>query len=178
MDVGPTASSLDAAQWVTVRDVVRAVITNVAAEELPVVDGLVRFDDDTVVRRLRGRGKRREPLGFGWTELADLATPVVWLAVDQAARQIGKAVGDGATRGTKALLRKVLRRPPAPVTVPPLTHDQLAGIREHVLKISASRGLDRDRAEDLANAIYTTLSLKPAELKSTVDSPPDGGTEV
>jgi hypothetical protein len=178
MDVEPGVSGLGTAQWVTVRDVVRVVVADVAAEELPVVNGLVRFDDDVVVRRLRGRGRRREPLGFGWSELATLATPVVWLAVDQAARQIGKSVGDGTTRGLKALLRKVFLRHRAPVTVPPLTAEQLAEIREQVLKTGESRGLNRRRAEEIANAVYTTLSLKPTELQSREDVPPDGGTQV
>jgi hypothetical protein len=162
----------------TVRDVVRAVVADVATEELPVVDGLVRFDDDTVVRRLRGRGGRREPLGFGWTEVATLATPVVWLAVDQAARQIGKSAGDSATRGVKTLLRKVFRRHSAPLTVPPLTPEQLADIREQVLKTAVDRGVDRSRGEDIANAVYTKLSLNPTRQKqSIVDKSADDGTQ-
>ncbi|MEK8143418.1 hypothetical protein NKH18_18810 [Streptomyces sp. M10(2022)] len=40
---------------VRVRDLVRSVIAALAPEELPLVDGLRRFDDATVVRRLRGR---------------------------------------------------------------------------------------------------------------------------
>jgi hypothetical protein len=93
-----------------VRDVVRDVVAEVAPEELVVVDGLARFDDETVVRRLARPGQRRDPLGFGVGEIVDLATPVVWLVVNEAAkRAAGSAVNETA-KGTKALLRKVFRR--------------------------------------------------------------------
>lgn len=165
---------------VRVRDVVRAVVAKVDEAELPVVDGLAKYDDDTVVRRLRGRGRRREPLGFGWEVIATLATPVVWLAVDQAARQIGSAAGKGATHGLKVLLRKVFRRRSAPVTVPPLTPEQLAGIREQVLKTAIERGLGKKRAEQLADTVYTQLSLialaKPEQSRE--DGSADGGTQA
>jgi hypothetical protein len=74
---------------VRVRDVVRDVVVEVAEEELPIVDGLAGFDDAGALRRLRGRGRRREPLGFGLGEVAALVTPVVWLVVDEIARQVG-----------------------------------------------------------------------------------------
>jgi hypothetical protein len=144
---------------VRVRDVVRAVVADVAEAELPVVDGLASFDDDTVVRRLRGRGRRRERLGFGWDEIATVATPVVWLTVDQAARQLGTAAGKGASKGLGAMLRRLFRRPSPPVTVPPLTLQQCAAVRAHVLAIAAERGLKGRRAEELADAVYVKLSL-------------------
>ncbi|MGW0513628.1 hypothetical protein ACWD1W_31050 [Streptomyces olivaceoviridis] len=39
------------------------------------------FDDATVVRRLGGRSRRSDTLGFGLGEVAALVTPVVWLAL-------------------------------------------------------------------------------------------------
>ena len=183
MDVVPahTAKHAGVVAGIRVRDVVRAVVADVAEEELPVVEGLVRFDDRTVVRRLRGRGRRRERLGFGWDEIAYLATPVVWVVVDQAARQIGTAAGDGAARGGKALLGKVFRRRREPVTVPPLTPEQLNGIRAEVLKTAPKYGLGKKRAEDLANAVYHALSrstlTSPAQSPSKMDGSV-GGTEA
>lgn len=144
---------------VRVRDVVRAVVADVAEAELPVVDGLASFDDDTVVRRLRGRGRRRERLGFGWDEIATVATPVVWLTVDQAARQLGTAAGKGASKGLGAVLRRLFRRPSPEVTVPPLTPQQCAAVRAHVLAVAAERGVKGRRAEELADAVYVKLSL-------------------
>jgi hypothetical protein len=146
---------------VRVRDVVRAVVADVAEAELPVVDGLASFDDDTVVRRLRGRGRgrRRERLGFGWDEIATVATPVVWLTVDQAARQLGTAAGKGASKGLGAVLRRVFRRRSPAVTVPPLTPQQCAAVRAHVLAVAAEHGVKGRRAEELADAVYVKLSL-------------------
>src|SRR5437879_4790292 len=66
---------------VRVRDVVREVVAEIAPTELALVDGLAQFDDATAVRRLRPRGGRREPLGFGLGEILALVTPVVWLAL-------------------------------------------------------------------------------------------------
>ncbi|QUQ64512.1 hypothetical protein [Kutzneria sp. CA-103260] len=154
---------------------VRAVVADVAEEELAVVDGLCAFDDDTVVRRLSGRGRRRERLGFGWDEIVTVATPVVWLAVNQAARQIGTAAGKGAATGTKAVLRKVFRRGKAARTLPPLTPQQLADIREQVFQTALKRGLQKKRAEELSDAVYTQLSL--SALANPAPSTSDDSTQ-
>lgn len=169
-------SPVGAREGVAVRDVVRAVLAEVASEELPVFDGLAVFDDEAVVRKLRGHG-RREPLGFGWNDVETLVTPVVWLAIDQAARQFGKSAADGAKRGVNALARKVFRRHSAQATVPPLTPYQLADVRAQVLKAALDRGLRRNRAEDIANAVYAELSFDPTRQKSEVDSPAEHGSE-
>jgi hypothetical protein len=81
---------------IRVRDVVRDVVAKVAPEELPVVDGLAEFDDATIVRRLNGSGRRREPLGFGLAELVVLVTPVAWLVVNQVAERVAGSAVDGA----------------------------------------------------------------------------------
>lgn len=72
------------------------VVAEVAPEELPLVAGLAGFDDATAVRRLGGRGRRRETLGFGLGEVAALVTPVVWLVVDHTAQRIVGTAVDGA----------------------------------------------------------------------------------
>ncbi|WP_432932771.1 hypothetical protein ACQPZZ_15860 [Microbispora sp. CA-135349] len=87
-------------------DVVRDVVAEIAPEELVLVDGLAGLDPDAVIRRLGRRGGRREPLGFGLGEVAALVTPVVWLVVEEGARRIGSAAGEGAAKGTKAVLRQ------------------------------------------------------------------------
>jgi hypothetical protein len=158
VDAGPAETR------VRVRDVVRDVVADVAPEELPVVDGLAVFDDDTVVRRLRGRARRRERLGFGWDEIITMATPVVWLTVQQAAKQVGDAAGKGASSGAKTLLRKVFRRRRDEATLPPLTPAQIADIREQVRQVARKRGVKR--ADDLADALYTRLMLN---AQSTTD---------
>src|SRR5882724_2086715 len=112
-----------------VREVVRDVVAEVAPEELVIVDGLARFDDETVVRRLARSGRRRDPLGFGVGEVVDLATPVVWLVVNEAAKRAAGSAMNGTAKGIKSLLRKVFRGRAAPVTVPVLTSEQLGEVR-------------------------------------------------
>ncbi|MFI1629058.1 hypothetical protein ACH4YO_33820 [Streptomyces noursei] len=138
---------------------VRDVVAEVAAEELPVVDALAGFDDATVLQRLRRRGRRREPLGFGLDEVAVLVTPVVWLVVDQAAKRIADGAVDGASKGAKAVLRKVLRRPTASVVVPQLTPAQLGEVRRAVLEMAARRGLAQERAVAVADAVVSRLAV-------------------
>jgi hypothetical protein len=145
---------------IRVRDLVRDVVTEVAPEELPLIAGLAGFDDARAVRRLGGRDRRREPLGFGLGEVAALVTPVVWLAVDQAAQRIvGTWVDNGITRTNTALRRLFRRAASEPVTLPPLTREQLLLVRESVLTMAARRGLDPERATVIADAVVTRLAL-------------------
>ncbi|MFD8733442.1 hypothetical protein ACFV06_00800 [Streptomyces sp. NPDC059618] len=171
----------------TVRDVVHDVVAQIAREELPLVEGLARFDDDTVGRRLGHReGQRPEPLGFGSDEVTALVTGVVWLTLDQTARQLGERTADGVLRGAGGLLRRVMRRHTEPATVPPLTPEQLAEVRQRVLEVAARRGLGRERAETVADAVVARLALGTAqteppapqgELGGSADRSTDGATE-
>ena len=165
---------------VRVRDVVGDVIAEVAPEELPLVTELARFDDAVVVRRLRGRGRRRKALGFGLDEVAVLATPVAWLVLDQAAQRIAGYAVDGAAKGVRAALRRVFRRRAAPVTVPPLTREQLGQVRRLVAEMAVQRGLGEKRASVIADAVVARLALAPSEDPGQKPAAPgrvaDGGT--
>lgn len=152
-----------------VRDVVRAVIAEVAPEELPVVDGLRRFDDDTVMARLANPRRGREPLGFGLQEMVCLATPVIWVALDESVRRIvGRTIDEAPTRWGRRL-RRVFRRRTAPVTIPPLNADQVAEVRRRILELSAQAGMEAERAAVLADRVAVGLLL-PADSPA----PPDG----
>ncbi|MFK0116374.1 hypothetical protein [Streptomyces sp. NPDC090994] len=145
-----------------VRDVVRDVVAEVAPEETPLVAGLAGIDDATAVRRLSGRG-RREPLGFGLGEVAALVTPVVWLVVHQVAQQVAGTVVDSATGRVRSAARRLLRRPAEVVTVPPLTPEQLADVRDAVLETAARRGVEPERAAVIADAVVARLVLAEQE---------------
>ncbi|MFI5664397.1 hypothetical protein [Streptomyces sp. NPDC051684] len=157
-----------------VRDVVRDVVAEVAPEEQPLVAGLARFDDATVVRRLGDRRGRREPLGFGLGEVVALVTPVVWLAVNQTAQRVVGAALDGAAGRARAALRRLSRRPPEVVTVPPLSREQLLMVRELVLEVAAERGLAAERAEGVADAVVARLVLAGPEGGGPADPGPAG----
>ena len=150
-----------------VADVVRDVVANAAPEELPLVEALSRFDDETVLRRLTRRSRPREPLGFGLEEIAGLATAVVWIAVGEAVRRIVDSAVSGATKGLnvrlRRLLRRLLRRRAAPVIVPLLTREQIAEVQQRVLELAAPNGLEQQQAARLANLLGDRLSLHVSE---------------
>ncbi|WP_433870938.1 hypothetical protein [Saccharopolyspora sp. CA-218241] len=150
-----------------VRDVVHDVVVAVAPEERPVVLGLSRLDDDAVVRRLRDQRGRREPLGFGLGDLVVMVTPVVWLVLDEAARKVVGSAVDGAAKGLGAGLRKVFRKRPAAVEVPPLTREQLAEVRQRVLEAARQRGMPEERAIAVADAVVARLALESDEGDTT-----------
>lgn len=158
-----------------VRDVVRAVIADVATEELPVVDGLRRFDDETVVARLTSRRRGREPLGFGLEEMVCLATPVIWVALDESVRRVVGRTIDGAPSRRGGRLGRMFRRRSAPVVVPTLTTDQVAEVRLRILELSAQSGLEAERAEALADrvAVHLLLPARPPAPSDETDRDDD-----
>lgn len=157
-----------------VRDVVREVVTKLAPDELPLLEGLLELDDTTVFRRPEGHGQRREPLGFGVGEVAVLVTPVVWVALDQAARRYSEHIADGIWVRSGRALRRLSRRSGPPPEVPPLSHEQLADVKRVVLEVSKQRGLSSQQAEDVANAVVTRLFLSdPPEAPAPDQNRPD-----
>lgn len=142
----------------TVSNVVRDVVAEAAPEELPLVEGLSRFDDEIVVRRLTRRSRPREPLGFGLEEVAALVTPVVWIVVQEAVRRVVDSAVAGVAKGPWARLRRRLGRRAAPLTVPPLTREQIVEVRQRMLELAAQSGLERERAVTLADLLVTRLS--------------------
>ncbi|MET8765645.1 hypothetical protein [Streptomyces sp. NPDC004658] len=154
------------------RDVVRDVVGELAPHELILLDALLLVDDDTALRRL-ARGRHRDPLGFGLGEAATLLTPVVWMALDEAARQMVSATVASAGRRARPWLRRIRRRPAQPVQsrlLPPLTSEQLEAVRSRVAELAVESGLEREAAEALAERVVARLVL-PVEPRL------DDGTE-
>ncbi|WP_330342262.1 hypothetical protein [Streptomyces sp. NBC_00557] len=155
-----------------VRDVVREIVSELAPHELLVLDGLLVVDDDTALRRLSSRGER-EPLGFGVGEATALVTPVVWMALDEAARQVVSATVAAAGRRSREWLRRIGRRPAAPRVLPPLAPEQLEAVRLRVAQLAVESGLDAGAAEVLAERVVARLVLS-AEQHQDGDAGPDG----
>lgn len=156
-----------------VRDAVRDVVSGFAPEEMPIVDGLGRLDDAAAVRRLR-KGPRREPLGFGLGELIVLATPVVWLVLNQYAEHLAEIAADRTGSGLKRLMDKMLGRKGEPAKLPPLTSAQLREVRRRVIAASAQRNMPEDRAEELADAVVARLAIDALEPPDPDDDDPAG----
>lgn len=165
--MGSAAGSADkypgAGVGTTVGDVVRDVVAKAAPEELPLVEGLSRFDDETVMRRLTRRSRPREPLGFGLDEVAGLVTPVVWIAVEETVRRVVDSAVAGVTKRPRARLRKLLRRRGSQLTVPPLTREQIVEVQQRVLELAVHKGLEREQAVTLADLLGARLALQVPE---------------
>ncbi|GAB7029294.1 hypothetical protein AB0G35_33045 [Streptomyces sp. NPDC021749] len=156
------------------RDVVREVAGEVAPDERLLVEGLLRIGDERAVARLRGRGRAREPLGFGVQEVTALVTPVVWLALDEAVRRAAGAAVENVGRRSKAWLRRVARRPAAVRVVPPLTAEQLESVRQRILELGAESGLPAATATALAERVVARLVLPPG--RQVAQEGGDGGS--
>ncbi|WP_063762956.1 hypothetical protein [Streptomyces rimosus] len=160
-----------------VRDLVREVVAEHAAHELPLVDSLRKLDDDRVIRTLTGRGRKREPLGFGYAELAALVTPVVWLVLDQAARRTVDAAMESATARGRAGMRRLLRRTGTRAPAAPdrelagLEPAELALVRRHILERAAERGIGLREAEALADSVVARIATGEGEQPAVADGP-------
>ncbi|MFJ6774219.1 hypothetical protein ACIQOV_25250 [Kitasatospora sp. NPDC091257] len=144
----------------SVRDVVVDVVTRLAPEELPLLRGLDGLSSEEVVA-LFGRRQRGEPLGFGLAEAAALATPVVWMAVDEACRA---AVGAGVRRaggGLRRLWRRGRARSAVEPPVPPLDERQLAAVHARVRTGAREAGFDEPAAGALADCVVARLAMEP-----------------
>ncbi|MGK4578980.1 hypothetical protein [Kitasatospora sp. HPMI-4] len=152
-------------------EVVRDVVAEVAPEELPLVAALAALDEAAALRRLARPSTRQDPLGFGLGEVAALVTPVVWLAVNEAARQLGGEAASGAAKGAKAVARRLLHRREETV-IPALTREQLVQVRQLVLETAAQRGLGEQRASAIADAVVARLALTAPDQEPAA-GPPD-----
>jgi hypothetical protein len=144
----------------SVADVVRDIVAEEAPEELPAADGLRRLGDDGAVRRLARRRRRREPLGFGLSEVVPLVTPVLWIALDEAVRRSADDVADGLLAWARRLLRRVFRRPAPPRPVGPFTQGQLQFLRKRARELALEYGHDRKDAEALAERLVAKIVLR------------------
>jgi hypothetical protein len=154
-----------------VRDIVRSVVASQASHELPYFTRLARCGDSWVLWRLRHQRGRSGPLEFGLSEMATLATPVVWITLNEAAHEFGSAAGDRMFAGVRALLCRLLRRKPRPAVIPPLTEEQRQKVRNAVRESLLKKKLSQQRADDIANAVYYELSPKPAAPAKTGADP-------
>lgn len=150
----------------------RDIVGELAPHELIVLDALLLVDDDTALRRL-GSGRHRDPLGFGLGEAATLLTPMVWMALDEAARQVVSTTVASAGRRARPWLRRIRHRPAEPAQsrlLPHLTPEQLEAVRSRVARLAVESGLEREAAGALAERVVARLVL-PAEPQ------PDDGVE-
>ncbi|WP_327665962.1 hypothetical protein [Streptomyces sp. NBC_00498] len=100
-------------------------------------------------------------LECGHVDVTAPVTPVVWLALDEAARRTACLVIDGRSRRRTPLLYHLFRRrPQPPPTIRSLTATQLDAVRRLVRDHARSARLGEDAAAALADAVTSRLSLE------------------
>jgi len=166
------------AQW-TDRDpqaqllaLARPAVTRVAPEELPLLEPTV-----AATRRpwARWRASRSEEmLGFGWDESIPAVTMAALGAAQAVLVHLASLAGDTLREETSAAIRdrlrallhrrsrrRVAQRPPAIDT--PLDPEQLRRVREIAVGKARDLGLDRPRAELVADAIVGRLAMTESD---------------
>lgn len=134
-----------------VRDVVRDVVAEVAPDEVLLLDKLANLDDERLTR-LFAAHLRNTDHDHVEVDVTAAVTPVVWTAVDEAAR--------GAGGGGRTVLDRLLGRPrPAPV-IHPRSTAQLEAVRHLVRDRARAARLGEDAATALAEAVTARLALE------------------
>ncbi|WP_328635340.1 hypothetical protein [Streptomyces sp. NBC_00356] len=97
----------------------------------------------------------------GHVDVTAPVTPVVWLALDEAARRTTCLAIDGRSRRRTPLLHHLFRRrSQPPPTIRSLTATQLDAVRRLVRDHARSARLGEDAATALADAVTSRLSLE------------------
>ncbi|MFI0975439.1 hypothetical protein ACH4SP_00245 [Streptomyces sp. NPDC021093] len=136
---------------VTLRTAVEEFVSKEAPKERVLLESLDGFDDEQTTRLLKRRSK--DPLSFGFAEIATLVTPVVWIAVQEVCRAAAEPAVGALRRRTGALMRRVLRRPAPALTVPPMTAETLEELHGRVCREARTAGLEEDAARALADRV-------------------------
>ncbi|MHC5260095.1 hypothetical protein ACYSUO_19640 [Streptomyces sp. UC4497] len=144
-----------------VRDVVRDVVAEVAPDEVLLLDRLAPLDEGRVTRLFeQGIRAHQGPLECDHVDVTAPVTPVVWLALDEAARRTTcRAAARRSRRRTPLLHHLFRRRPQPPPEIRPLTTPQLDAVRCLVRDHARSAHLGEDAATALADAVTSRLSL-------------------
>ncbi|PXX61122.1 hypothetical protein DFR70_109314 [Nocardia tenerifensis] len=145
---------------VLVGDLVREVIADVAPDELALVDRLRQLDNGDAVRLLQRRRRGGDLLGFGLDEVVVLASPIVWVAVDEAVKRFTDTAITGGGKAVRQRLRRLLGRGEGAPIVPEFTREQIADVHTQVADAAMRAGMDADRARIIADKVGIRLALR------------------
>ncbi|ATL69285.1 hypothetical protein CRH09_27030 [Nocardia terpenica] len=157
-----------------VGDVVREVISEVAPDELPLVDRLRQLGDARAAQLLGRRRRGRDLLGFGIEETLALTSPVVWVVLNEAAKRFTDNVVDNGGKAAWSRLRKLLGRAEPATVVPPMTREQIIEVRSRVMDSALSNGMSAERARIIADCVAGRLLIDPSGPDHLPDAPAEG----
>lgn len=163
-------SHMPSAAQEEIRDIVRDVVAEVAADELPIVDGLSMLDHQHAVRQMRKRPRKHEQLGFGLGEVAVLVTPILWLALNEAAKQIVAETVKTTGSGFKAAARRIFGKAAGPAKLPAMNEKQREALRQEVITSALEKGLSKARAYGIADALISRIATGRAGAPPSIES--------
>ncbi|MFI5662930.1 hypothetical protein [Streptomyces sp. NPDC051684] len=144
-----------------VRDVVRDVVAEVAPDEVLLLDKLANLDEGRLTRLFSRSVEDTQPLECGHVDVTAPVTPVLWLALDEAARSTTCPTDDCRPARRRPLLHQLFRRSPQP---PPelrcLSAAQLDAVRHLVRAHAHAARLGEDAARALADSVVSRLMLE------------------
>ncbi|QMU72565.1 hypothetical protein [Streptacidiphilus sp. P02-A3a] len=136
-----------------------------APEELTFLRELTPLDDGAALRRIRGRRRRTEPIGFGQTGMTALTSGVVWFVLDQFASEFVTRAGGDAESGLRRLLGRLLRRRREPARIPPLSAEQLKLVRTRIYDAMVASRISTGRSAAVADRVIQELATHTPEVE-------------
>jgi hypothetical protein len=166
------AETIDDVLDILTTQLARAVVEEIAPEELPPFDPISQA---FIERRKEDRRKGRkqidypseldwnEDLGFGMGEAVTLLTPAALAAAGAVVGYLAREVGQGLAKGTaevvaeqlKRWIRGLLQGKPGPIR---LKDAELARVGQIVRETARHRGVPKDRADQIADTVVARLA--------------------
>ncbi|MDX8049911.1 hypothetical protein SK571_11010 [Lentzea sp. BCCO 10_0798] len=151
----------------TTNDLARLVVGELAPQELPSFDivALPYVDNPRRAER-RLRQDRDEPLGLGLGDAAALATPVITLVCGAVVTVLSEELARSVRSGTGKMIRRMIERVRGRSAQKPAlltrtwTPQELAEIRQVALDRALALGVERAKAEVLADTVVAKLALE------------------
>jgi hypothetical protein len=147
---------------VSVRELSRDVVTELAPRELPVFEVVIRtyLEHPRRTARMVEAGDD-DPLGIGVDSLAAMVTTLAIVAASAVAGAVSQFVVENTYRGGRRLVRRMLgsrsRTEIEIAAIRALTVDQLAAVRQMVYERALAHGSDAEQAGRIANSVIAAL---------------------
>lgn len=144
--------------------IIRDVVQDVAPEELPVLAALEQLPPRGIDGALARADRREDPLGFGIGEIAVVATPILWVALQQVVDRMATTAADGTAAWIRTWLRRWFsRRRRYSRAIPHFGPAERDEVRDLVMEQARRMGMKPERAELLALRVADRLKRDGSE---------------